>query len=157
MSEKSNTAAQKQRMYPPFWFGLAIVAMWALHRFAPGYRWLEGPLRISGALPFVFGLGLGIGGSAIFTRAGTTIKPFQESSALVTKGPFRYSRNPMYLGMVLGLVGIGIFMGTLTPLLVIPAFVWKITTGFIRHEEGMLEAAFGDEYREYKGRVRRWI
>ena len=157
MNTKSDEATGARRMYPPVWFGLAILLMFLLDRFAPGPRWLEGPLRIAGALPFLFGLGLGIGGSAIFQRAGTTIKPFQESSKLVTNGPFRYARNPMYLGMALGLAGIGIFLGTLTPLLLIPAYVWKITMGFIQHEEVMLESVFGDAYREYMGRVRRWI
>ena len=157
MSSNPNETPVKRRMYPPVWFAVAILLMFALHRFAPGPPWLEGPFRIVGALPFLGGLGLGIGGSAIFRRAGTTIKPFQESSKLVTKGPFRYSRNPMYLGMALGLVGIGIFLGTLMPLLLIPAFVWKITRGFIQHEEVMLESVFGDEYRDYMGRVRRWI
>jgi protein-S-isoprenylcysteine O-methyltransferase Ste14 len=63
----------------------------------------------------------------------------------------------MYLGLALGLSGFAVWLGTLTPFLVVPLFAWVITVRFIRHEEQRLEARFGDQYRAYKARVRRWI
>ena len=93
----------------------------------------------------------------LFRRRGTAIKPFQESSALVTDGVYRFTRNPMYLGMVIGLTGVACMLGTVTPLLVIPIFIWVIRTRFIRVEEGMLAERFGDEYVQYQARVRRWL
>jgi protein-S-isoprenylcysteine O-methyltransferase Ste14 len=92
-----------------------------------------------------------------FKRAGTTIRPFEDSSALVTDGLFAFSRNPIYLGAVVGLLGIFVVLGSLSPLAVIPPFVTIIRARFIAVEERMLEAAFGDAYRDYMKRVRRWI
>ncbi len=100
---------------------------------------------------------LNVVGSRLFEVHQTAIKPFEESSALVVEGPFTYSRNPMYLGIVLILLGIAVLFGTATPLLVIPPFVWLITTRFIVKEEEALAQRFGQDYAEYKQRVRRWI
>ena len=93
----------------------------------------------------------------LFIKAGTTVKPYHESSELVTMGPFNLTRNPMYLSMTVFLLGLAILLGSLTPFFVIPVFIWIITTRFIRVEERMLEQRFGDSYRAYKTRVRRWI
>ena len=67
------------------------------------------------------------------------------------------SRNPIYLGLVLILAGIWIALGTLTPVAVIPLFIAWISFGFIRIEEWMMEETFGEAYRDYCRRVRRWI
>ena len=93
----------------------------------------------------------------LFVKAGTTVKPFHESSELVVMGPFGVTRNPMYLSMTVFLLGLAILLGSLTPFFVLPFFVWIINTRFIRVEESMLEQRFGDSYRAYKARVRRWI
>ena len=63
----------------------------------------------------------------------------------------------MYLGMVMILLGIALLFGTLTPFIMIPIFVWLIQTIFIKNEEIVMEKTFGNEYREYKERVRRWL
>jgi protein-S-isoprenylcysteine O-methyltransferase Ste14 len=89
--------------------------------------------------------------------AQTTIKPYETSSALVTGGPYRFSRNPIYLGMVLFLVGLNLGLGSWSPLLAIPAFAFIIERRFIRAEEAALLRRFGDEYETYRRRVRRWI
>lgn len=85
------------------------------------------------------------------------MKPFEESSALVTHGVFRISRNPMYLGMTLMLLGIALFLGSVTPFLVVIALPVIFDRVFISPEERMLEETFGDQFREYRKRVRRWI
>ena len=92
-----------------------------------------------------------------FHKHKTPIKPFGEPSALVLEGPFRYSRNPMYLAMVVILVGIAVSIGTVTPLVVIPVFAWLITRRFIVKEEEAMERRFGAEYLDYKRKVRRWL
>ncbi len=142
---------------PPVWFLLAIVTMIALHYLLPVVRWLEGSWRWIGAAPIAAGLGLALTGNIRFRRAGTTIKPFEISSSLVTGWPFSICRNPIYLGLVLILAGIWIALGTLTPVAVIPLFIAWISFGFIRIEERMMEEAFGEAYRDYCRRVRRWI
>ena len=85
------------------------------------------------------------------------MKPFQESAALVTGGPFSVTRHPMCLGMVLGLLGGAILMGSLTPLLLVPLFAVVVQLGFIQVEERMLDALFAEAWQAYKARVRPWI
>ena len=95
--------------------------------------------------------------AGLFRRAGTTVKPFQEPSTLVLSGPFRLTRNPIYVGMVGGLLGLEVLLGSATPFLVVSVFAILIDRRFIRAEEASLEKTFGDAYREYKTRVRRWL
>jgi protein-S-isoprenylcysteine O-methyltransferase Ste14 len=103
------------------------------------------------------GLVLNMWGSRLFDRTGTTIKPFETSSALVLHGPYRVSRNPMYLGMVVFLFGVWVLAGSITPFLVVVGFAYFIDRRFIRPEEAMLEQAFGSQYASYRARVRRWV
>jgi protein-S-isoprenylcysteine O-methyltransferase Ste14 len=142
---------------PPAYFVLAIVLMVLLRVLAPVARWSWWPWNLVGLVPVVAGLVLGIAGDAQFKKRGTTVKPFQRSSALVTDGVFRVSRHPMYLGMVCVLVGMGIGLSSLTPLLVIPAFAWWMNAAFVIPEERSMEEQFGDAYRAYRSRVRRWL
>ena len=76
---------------------------------------------------------------------------------MVTQGPYRFSRNPMYLGLVIALVGLSFLFGTIVPMMVIPLFVWIVSKYIIDVEERALEEAFDQTYLEYKKRVRRWI
>lgn len=147
----------KTRTTPPVYFLLAIILMLGLNYVAPAWQWLPGPYTTIGYLPIAVGLSLGIVGDRQFKRHKTTIKPFEESTAMVTGGVFSFSRNPMYLGMILILAGMGIVMGSLVPLTVVPMFIWWMQTRFIVYEEMMMENTFGDPYRDYKRRVRRWI
>ena len=142
---------------PPVYFLLTILIMVALHYLAPLARWTVLPWKWLGLFPVLVGIWLGGVANILFRRNSTTIKPFEESSALVTAGPYRFTRNPMYLGMVLVLVGTAILMGTVSPIVVIPLFAWLIAVRFIRFEEAMLEGRFGETFVDYKRRVRRWI
>ncbi len=92
-----------------------------------------------------------------FKKHGTTVKPFEVSTALVTDGVFSISRHPMYLGMTLILLGIGVLLGSATPFAVVPVFTVLIDRIFIVQEEKMLEDTFGDQFRQYRKQVRRWI
>jgi protein-S-isoprenylcysteine O-methyltransferase Ste14 len=155
MTERSN--AQQKKVLPPVYFLAAIGVMVALHFFFSDFRWLPAPARLIGFVPIGVGLAFGVIADAQFKRHGTTVKPFQPSSALMTGGMFAVSRNPMYFGMVMILSGLGICLGTVAPLVIIPLFVWIISTRFIRVEEKMLEEQFGDTFVDYRSRVRRWI
>ena len=92
-----------------------------------------------------------------FKKSATAIRPFEPSTTLVKGGPYRFTRNPMYLGMVLILIGTAIYLGSLTPWFVIPVFFLIIQEWFIKHEEPFLENIFGKEYQDFKTKVRRWI
>ena len=144
-------------LIPPVICLAAIAAMAALNHLTPGprivapaYTWLGWVLAVAGVLTIV-------SVKLRFDRAGTTIKPFEESTALVTDGLFAFSRNPIYVCMVAGLIGVLVACGSLGPVIVIPVFVWIIHSRFIKVEERMMEDAFGDDYRAYKARVRRWL
>ena len=93
----------------------------------------------------------------IMRRAGTHINPNQPATELVTHGPFRLSRNPIYLGFTLGYSGVAIWANALWPMLVLPLILAVMQRGVIHREERYLESKFGAAYREYKVRVRRWI
>ena len=145
------------RILPPVFFVLALGAMVLLHYALPGPRWLADPWRLLGSLLVFAAVTWVICAAVLFRIAGTAIKPYEQSSALVTEGPYRVTRNPMYLGMVVTLLGAGIMLGTTIPFIVVPLFAALIQARFILMEEGMLEAAFGQAYRDYKAKVRRWI
>lgn len=144
-------------MIPPVWFTLAVVAMALLDKLAPLKRWLEPPETFWGWAVVASGLGLAAWGAGLFYRLGTGIRPFTPVTRLVLAGPYRFTRNPMYLGMMLVLAGIALFQGSVTPWLILPPFAWVIQTLFIRREEAMLDGLFGEEYRAYRQRVRRWL
>lgn len=93
----------------------------------------------------------------LFERAGTTHKLAGESTALVLEGPYLWSRNPMYVGLTLIVLGIAIYGGSV-PFLAAPVvFLLTLNFAFVPWEERRLEATFGDEYRAYRDRVRRWL
>lgn len=131
--------------------------MAVLHYWYPIGVLLESDWRYAGVVLLLAGILKTTLAARLFHKMETPIRPFEEPQLLVTQGLFAYSRNPMYLGMVIFLIGFAVILGTLSPWLVIPIFVWIIQTQFIRVEEAGLEARYGDEYRWYKQRVRRWI
>jgi protein-S-isoprenylcysteine O-methyltransferase Ste14 len=139
------------------YFLLALVLAFGLHRWLPLARVIAPPWHWLGLAFLVPAFALAVPGARALVRRGTTLHPFGEPTALVTDGPYRYSRNPLYLGLALVLLGAAIFLGSLTPFLVVPAFMVAVAAAFIRREEAALRAAFGDQYREYCRRVRRWL
>ncbi|MCZ6757918.1 MAG: isoprenylcysteine carboxylmethyltransferase family protein [Bacteroidetes bacterium] len=145
------------RVLPPVYFLMAIIIMVSLHFFAPITIVVTSPWNLLGVLPAGVALILMLYAAYSFKRAQTTIKPFQESSALVTSGVYSFTRNPMYLSMGLILVGIAIWLGSLSSWIIIIPFIFLITRVFIGTEEKMLAETFGSDYEEYRLRVRRWI
>lgn len=142
---------------PPFWLLLALAAMLALHHWAPTLQWLAAPWRWLGAVPAACGIVITGHAALAFRRADTPLVPFHRSTALVTGGLYRYTRNPMYLGMAAFLLGMAIMLGSITALLPVALFMLVIEYRFIRPEELFLETLFGEDYRTYRERVRRWL
>jgi protein-S-isoprenylcysteine O-methyltransferase Ste14 len=93
----------------------------------------------------------------MFKNAGTGITPFDEATALVTGGFYRYTRNPMYVGMFLMLAGVAFLMGSIGAALPVLVFILIIRNNFVMGEERFLEASFGQQYIDYKSTVRRWF
>lgn len=148
---------QKRKVVPPVYFLLTMLLMAALDRALPIMRIFSLAWAHAGLVPIVLGTGVCIHAWSGFARAGTPVVPFERSTALVTTGLYRFTRNPMYMGLVLILVGVATMLGTVSPWLPIPLFVWLIQTNFIHGEERFLEELFGQQYLAYKSRVRRWL
>lgn len=146
-----------KKALPPTYLLLALLAMPALHLLAPVKTVVPAPWNLLGILPLLAGVALNLFADSALKVAQTTVKPFQESNALVTSGVYTISRHPMYLGYVLILLGMAMMMRSLTPFLVVPVFAAFMDWAFIRVEEQMLETQFGQAYAQYKQQVRRWV
>lgn len=148
---------RSKRPLPPTYLLAFIIIMMALRFLLPMTMIVAFPWSLFGLVPLAAGILINLVADRAFTKAKTTVKPFEESTVLITDGAFRISRHPMYLGFVLILIGIAFIMGTLTPFIAIPVFAALMDIVFIRVEERMLEEEFGQTWREYKRGVRRWI
>jgi protein-S-isoprenylcysteine O-methyltransferase Ste14 len=120
------------------------------------YRVITFPFNLIGIIGIVFGQGLIILTHSFMKKHKTTVK-YHKSTLLVTEGPFRFSRNPMYLGMEIVLIGLSVLVGNaigfIFPLLGFAFFQWY----FIPFEEQKAGQEFGDDYTNYCKRVRKWI
>jgi protein-S-isoprenylcysteine O-methyltransferase Ste14 len=147
----------KKPVLPPTYLLISLIIMVGLHLWFPGYRWFPAPFILLGLIPLGGGIAISYVAENQFHRNKTTLNPFEAPSTLVTGGLFRFSRNPMYLGFVLILVGVATLLGSLVPMLVFPVFMILITLKFIRGEERMLAETFEQEWLNYFKKVRRWI
>ena len=145
------------KILPPRIFQLALLAIAAIHFLLPLWFMYHSPIRFIGIIPIFIGSYLNIYTDQLIKKKHTTIKPFEEPSAFIEYGPFRYSRNPIYLGMVLILVGAGFISGSVLTFLVPIGFAILVFFLYIKPEEQILEARFGETYTNYKKRVNCWI
>jgi protein-S-isoprenylcysteine O-methyltransferase Ste14 len=156
----SNDAAAV-RVFPPAVPLITIVLGIALQHlvpidigFAPG-----GSARYWVGVPIVVGsiLGLGLWSVLLVRGSGQSENPWKPTTEIIERGPFRVSRNPMYLQMVLVCVGFSIILWNVWVLLFTPLCAWSLQRLVIAPEEAYLEGKFGDTYLAYKRRVRRWL
>ena len=110
-----------------------------------------------GAMVFVLALALFAWAIVTITRAGSNVPTNRPSTTLVESGPYRFTRNPIYLGMFLGLIGLAIAFDNLWLLMMLVPFALVIRYGIVVREEAYLEHKFSDVYRGYRSRVRRWL
>lgn len=139
------------------YFLILLVLSVLLNYLFSGSTFLSPPSTYSGFLIIGFGFALALWSRSLFITNSTTLQPSEEPTSLVTAGPFRISRNPIYLGMAAILLGVAVFLGTLVPLVFPVIFVTLIEFFIIPGEERKLEKIFGEPYRDYKKSVRRWI
>lgn len=144
---------------PPLLFGVALIIALVLHAIRP-IR-IESPaggiLRLAGVALIVIGLLLSIAVVRAFGRAGTRVSPYRETTRFVSTGPYRYTRNPDYIGQTILYAGIAIVANSWWPLFFLPLVLFVVQRGVIRREERYLEMKFGQEYRDYMARVSRWL
>lgn len=145
------------RLPPPaiyvagFLIGVAIELAWPLGALPAALALAAG--LIGGAL----WLALDVSAMMLFQRAGTGVAPTTPTTGLVTYGPYRVTRNPMYVGMAFLYIGLALALGAIWSLAVLPMVLVIVDRLVIAREERFLEAKFGEAYREYKRRVRRWL
>jgi len=114
-------------------------------------------MRIPGVILLAIALALIVWTVILMSRAGTTPNPTRPTTALVIRGPFHFTRNPMYLGWLPIGLGWAVYLQNPVPLLLVPLFMGYITVFQIRPEERALETKFGPAYDAYRRRVRRWL
>ncbi|MDH3458506.1 MAG: isoprenylcysteine carboxylmethyltransferase family protein [Gemmatimonadota bacterium] len=146
-----------KKSLPPTYLLVALVAMGSLHVLWPIYRYWGFPLNMLGIAPVAFGGYLNVAADRQFKRHQTTVKPFEEASALITGFPFSVTRNPMYLGMTLLLLGVALWLGTVSPVAPVVGFAILMDLHFVRVEEDMLAERFGGEWERYRTEARRWL
>ncbi len=150
--------ALELKVPPPLVALVTGLLMWWAAKLVPPLA-LPGVARIAVAVVFAgVGVGLAMSGVLTFRRAKTTVNPTTPAaaSALVRTGVFRFTRNPMYLGLLLCLVAWAIFLSSVLALLIAPLFVVYMNRFQIAPEERALAALFGDNFAAYKRDVRRW-
>jgi protein-S-isoprenylcysteine O-methyltransferase Ste14 len=141
---------------PPLIYLAGLAVGFGLEALLPSAS-LPGPVRWSGVVFIVAGVLLQGSFISAFRRAGTNVDPYKPTTAIVTGGPYRITRNPGYLGFALVYTGIALLSSALWPLLTLIAVLVVIDRGVIAREERYLEKKFGAEYLDYKRRVRRWL
>jgi protein-S-isoprenylcysteine O-methyltransferase Ste14 len=151
--------ALKLKVPPPVVALLTAACMWLIVRAAPGLAFAFPARLIIAGCVAAAGIGISIAGVAAFRRVGTTVNPMrpERASTLVTWGIFKFTRNPMYVGLLLGLLAWAIFLSNGLAFLWLPVFVFYMNRFQIGPEEQALFVTFEREFAAYKSAVRRWV
>jgi len=161
MTDSNHDPVASPRLYPPVYFISALALIFFLEGICPGallsLRSLHWGFMYLGVLVSLAGILLFWDSARLFLKYETRLTPFAESTHFVRDRAFRFSRNPVYLGMFLVQLGVEIALGLGWGILVCAGFFWLIHTRFVLPEEVHMERAFGDEYLEFKKSVRRWL
>lgn len=160
MSEQAADARQGARVFfipPPLYYVAGFVIGVLLDRLVALPIGGRPATTVVGAVVAVAGFALAQAGVVGVLRHRTTIVPHHAVSALVTTGPYRWSRNPMYTGLAILYLGGAFLLGSWWPILLLPLVLIAVTLLVIRPEERYLSERFGPDYADYRNRVRRWL
>jgi protein-S-isoprenylcysteine O-methyltransferase Ste14 len=142
---------------PPLLYLAAVAGGLALQLLFPVHVLPAAPARGLGGLLALAAVGVSRWARREMNGAGTNVSPYHPATAIVQTGPFHFSRNPLYVSLTAFYVGIALLVNTLWPLILLPPVLVVMHIGVVSREERYLEAKFGEEYRAYKARVRRWV
>lgn len=146
------------RLVPPVYLLLTIAASVALHHVLPiAYLLRSSAADIVGTAILVLGVITTATGAGTFKKAGTAVMPFEPATTLVRSGLYRYSRNPMYVGLLLISLGTSIILGSASAFAPPVILFFILRNLFVLPEEQFLEETFGESYARYKEQVRRWL
>jgi protein-S-isoprenylcysteine O-methyltransferase Ste14 len=152
------TDSSKAIIRPPVALAIAFVAALAIDWLYPlPFVPAAIPRALVGGVLFTLAFALAVWAIVTFSKAGTRVETYRPTTAIATSGPYRFTRNPIYLGMMLGLTGLAIGFDSLWILFALLPFYLVIRYGVIAREEAYLEGKFGSVYLDYKSRVRRWL
>jgi len=146
-----------KKILPPTHFYIYLIISILLHYTFPLIQIFNDPFYLIGFLFFIIGSGLNIWADQLLKKQKTTVKPNEKPTALIETGVFKISRNPMYLGMALILIGAGFILGSITSFIGVVLFVAAMEITFIPQEEKKLQEEFGEKFEYYKEKVRRWL
>lgn len=145
------------RLYPPHYLLLSILSIVGIDSLLQ-VPFVSSAIALVGGLLFLLsGIVLAASAARLFSKAKTGIVPFSESTKLVVSGAYRFTRNPMYLGMFFCLIGVTLLVNNVLGLLVLLLFFFIIRQKFVLKEEVQMQETFGDDYAQFKTRIRRWI
>ena len=150
-------ATTRRRVLPPVYFWSSVAGSVALHLLVPAVQVAPSPYRWLGLPALLAGTWIVLWTDRLFTRRQTTVKPYEAPSTLLVEGPFRVSRNPMYVGMVVALLGLATVLGSATAYLPAAAFWLVMDRVFVPAEEQILARTLGPEFLRYRRAVRRWV
>jgi protein-S-isoprenylcysteine O-methyltransferase Ste14 len=149
--------SMSKKIMPTTYLLIALILILLLHFTYPIAHIIKGPWNLIGLIPLVLGIILNLVADRSLKQHHTTVKPFQESNALIVDGAYGISRHPMYLGFVLILIGVSLLVGSISPYIIVLLFAVLVEVVFIRGEEEMLEARFQEAWVQYRSKVRKWI
>lgn len=144
-------------VHPPVVALVFVLVAYFLGRFIPLPFVMPSVLRYVGAALVVVGVLLGLGAFLEFQKARTTLDPHGSTTQIVTSGVYRFTRNPIYLGFLLMIIGLPLYLGFVWGIVLAPLYIFLMNHLVIQHEEQYLERKFGDVYTSYTSRVRRWV
>ena len=147
----------KRLLLPPVVWAVSVVCMWVLHLKIPIAIWFREPYNWSGVVLIMAGLGIANWHARLFRRLGTNINTFGEPGEMTVHGLFLRTRNPMYLGMLISLVGVACALGSVSPWAGPVAFFALAHFWYVRIEEMAMASKFGEKYIEYQRSVPRWL
>jgi protein-S-isoprenylcysteine O-methyltransferase Ste14 len=146
------------KILPPIWYFIFLITGLLVHFFVPAARVFDVSYPAIGITLFVAGQVFSMYASSLFSKEKTEILPTSPTNTkLVTYGPFAYTRNPMYLGMLISLLGVAIWVGTLPMFVAVFLDFCVLNFAFIPFEEAKMSRIFGSEYDAYRQKVRRWF
>jgi len=148
------------RIFPPLIFAAGLAAGFSLQWLYPVTivaEAFEDWLRVAGIVFLLGWLVLALWALGTFRRIGTSANPAGPTTSLAFEGPYRFTRNPMYLGLVLLTIGVALVANALWPLILLPLVLYVLVRAVVEPEERYLSRKFGEPYREYMVRVRRWL
>ena len=145
------------RIKPPHIAIVLLIFSWLSDYLFPHFRFIYGNYRYFGLLVLILGLSMTFYSFYLFKKNKTPILPGTKPTFVVMAGPYKFTRNPMYVGVTMGLFGVAVYFGNILSFLSPLIMFLVLNFVYVPFEEKLMENIFGDRYIDYKKKVRRWV